>query len=285
MRTLLPVLALCTACSPASETTTNGRPQPVRTLATQTEAPSPNYSALLGEETAVGGEGRLREATSPLPSNAKAVGDFWIAQLKSRRALLGYGLADKGANGPVNMIDTGLTEPEFNDWTNANGWRVPGHIRWSFVPTMSLPRVSEAAKGAIRTWPASHTRTGIQPQALIQGKVELRDGCFYVGSAGQPVDKLAWFHSEVGLDIDSSGYFILRDRVSGQTLSRLGEQMNWSGPASASIDKREEQALQDACGPGEIYIVGSPQARERFLSQYPHLRGPPRSPPPAPLKK
>jgi sulfoacetaldehyde dehydrogenase len=27
------------------------------------------------------------------------------------------------------------------------------------------------------------------------------------------VDKLAWFHAEVGLDVDESGYFILRERV------------------------------------------------------------------------
>ncbi|MEE4209490.1 MAG: hypothetical protein V2I43_09515, partial [Parvularcula sp.] len=171
------------------------------------------------------------------------------------------------------MIDTGLTEQEFDDWASANGWSIPSHIRWSFVPTMSLPRVSEAAEGSIRMWPASATRTGIQLQALFQGRIELRDGCFYVGLDGQPVDKLAWFHSEVGLDIDSTGFFVLRDRVSGQTLSRLGEQMNWGGPASADIDKGEGEALREACGPHEIYIVGSPESSERFLSQYPHLRG------------
>jgi len=216
-----------------------------------------------------------------LPSDAKAVGEAWVSRLKNRGALLGYGLAGKGPDGPVNMIDTGLTEREFESWAQENGWRVPAHIRWSFVPAMTLPPVSKTAKEAIRVWPASTARTGVQHQALYHGRVELRDGCFFVGEFGQPADKLAWFHAEMGLDLDESGYFILRDRVSGRTLARLGEDMNWGGPASADIGKDAERALQDACGPGEIYVVGSPEASERFLTQYPHLRqpaAPPRPP-------
>lgn len=128
---------------------------------------------------------------------------------------------------------------------------------------------------------ASTARTGAQHQALYHGRVELRDGCFFVGEFGKPVDKLAWFHAEVGFGIDESGYYILRDRVSGKTLAPLGEDMNWGGPASARIDEETEGALQEACGPGEIYVVGSPEASERFLTQYPHLREP-QSPPPPP---
>ena len=88
----------------------------------------------------------------------------------------------------------------------------------------------------------------------------------------------------MGLDIDQSGYFILRESVGGKTLARLGEDMNWGGPATADIDKETAQALQDACGPGELYVVGSPEASERFLTQYPHLREP-SVPPPAPPNK
>jgi hypothetical protein len=198
----------------------------VRNYSSQTKAPSPDYRALL-ETPAPSGEGwRRREATSPVPSDAKAIGKAWIARLQKRSALLGYGLAGKGPDGPVNLIDTGLTEAEFDSWAKENGWRVPGHIRWSFVPKFNLPPVSDAAENAIRVWPASTARTGAQHQALFHGRVELRDGCFFVGELGQPVDKLAWFHAEVGLDVDPAGYFILVDRVSGSTLTRLGEDMN-----------------------------------------------------------
>ena len=277
---LLPLIAFCAGCSPAEIDRENAVHRTQEAYATQTSAPSPNYRALLAHPSPDSDGWRRREATAPLPSNAKAIGETWLARLQQRGALLGHGLAGKGPDGPVNMIDTGLTEAEFERWAGENDWRVPTHITWSFVPEMKLPPVSEAAKAGIRIWPASTARTGAQNQALFQGKVELRDGCFFVGEHGRPADKLAWFHAEMGLDVDEDGHFILRDRVSGALRARLGEEMNWGGPASAVIDKEMELALQQACGPGEIYVVGSPEASARFLAQYPHLQEPQVPPPP-----
>lgn len=193
---------------------------------------------------------------------------------------MGYGLAGKRPSDPVEIIDTGLTEIEFASWTKRNRWSIPTHISWSFVPEMALPRVSNAAKNAARVWPASTSRTGLQNQALFYGKVELRNGCFFVGMSKQPADKLAWFHAETGLDVDASGYLVLRNRVSGQTLARIGEDMSWGGPATAIIDPETKRKLHEACGEGEIYIVGSPEASERFVTQYPHVRNPSPAPPP-----
>jgi hypothetical protein len=281
MRHLLPLL-LCAACSPTADNAERAAP-PARAFATQITAPSPNYRELLDAPKLVGKSTLRLEATSPLPTDAKAIGDAWVARLKKRGALLGYGLAGKGPDGPIEMVETGLTEQEFESWAGENGWRVPRHIRWSFAPAMNLPRVSERAVDAIRVWLASTSRTGAQPQALFSGRIELRDGCFFVGQWGKPVDKLAWFHAEIGLDVDSSGYFIFRDRVSGQTLARLGEDMNWGGPATADIDEKTKRALRDACSPAEIYIVGSPEAKERLMTLYPHTREP-RGPPPPPTE-
>lgn len=282
MLKLLPLLVACMACSPASEVNEVKDAPTLLGYATQTSAPSPDYTELLKQPAPANLDHRAFEATLPLPENAKQIGDEWIARLKKRGALLGYGLAGKSPDGPVNMIDTGLTEAEFVGWTKANGWAVPLHIDWSFVPEMTLARVSEAAKDAIRVWPASMTRTGVQLQAGFSGRVELRNGCFFVGEGDEPADKLAWFHSEMALDRDSSGYFILRNRVNGQTLARLGEEMSWGGPASADIDRKARSALIDACGNHEIYVVGTPESSERFMTEYPHLRGPQLAPPPAP---
>lgn len=278
MRRLLPALLLCAGCAPDAGDDKPPEP-PAQTYSTQTTAPAPDYRQLIAEAATADGW-RERAATAPLPADAKAVGDRWVARLKARGALLGYGLAGKGADGPVSLIDTGLTEAEFDAWVRENGWAVPAHIRWSFVPPLRLPAVSDAARRAIRVWPASTTRTGVQNQALFHGRVELRDGCFYVGELGQPVDRLAWFHAEVGLDVDGEGYLVLRDRVSGQTLARLGETMNWGGPATAEIDPARERALRQACGPAPLHVVGTPEASERFLTQHPHLRSP--EPPPRP---
>lgn len=251
-----------------------------RAYATQTKAPTPDYRLLLNQSPAAGEGWRPREPTRPLPPDAKAIGDAWIARLDKRGALLGHGLAGKSPDGPVRMIDTGLTRKVFESWAMENGWRVPGHIRWSFVPDLKLPPVSAAAVNSIRVWPGSTARTGAQHQALFHGRVELRNGCFFVGENRQPVDKLAWFHAEMGLDIDTAGYFILRERVSGKTLARLGEEMKWGGPATAKIDEKAKRALQEACGGGEIYVVGSPEASERFLTRFPHIRHPQVPPPP-----
>ncbi|WP_324740897.1 hypothetical protein U8326_13460 [Tsuneonella sp. CC-YZS046] len=192
--------------------------------------------------------------------------------MQGRKALLGYGRSRQGQDAPVDAIDTGLTAEEFDSWTRENGWSVPPHIRWGFVSVLNLPEVSAAAEGKVRVWPASTARTGMQLQALHGGRIELRDGCFFTGAAGQPADKLAWFHAEIGLDIDTEGYYVLRDRVDGATLARLGEEMNWAGPASATMDDDRKRALLEACGPAEIMVVGSPQSRVRFQAQYPHAR-------------
>lgn len=177
-----------------------------KSYATQINAPSPDYRTLLNQPSVAFASRAEREGSAPLPSNAKVLGDLWIARLNSRDALLGYGLAGKSPDGPVEMIDTGLTEKEFASWTAKDGWQVAEHIRWSFVSAMTLPQVSDAAKTAIRVWPASVARTGMQHQAGYSGRVELRDGCFFVGQFGEPVDKLAWFHAEIGLDRDKAGF-------------------------------------------------------------------------------
>lgn len=263
------LLLVCSACSPLQEgdAPVTRKADPV--YATQTNAPAPDYRVLRSQPSLADGGGKIRPATARLPLDAKAIGDLWIARVEERGALLGSGLAGKGSDGPVIMIDTGFTEAEFDRWSSENRWIVPKHIRWSFVAPMTLPSVSAAAKPSIRLWPAATARTGLQNAALLHGRLELRNGCIFAGEFGQPVNKLALFHAEVGLDVDSSRYVILRDRVSGQTLARLGEDVVWSGPASAAIDSQTTAALHQACGPADILIVGSPESAARFQARYP----------------
>ncbi len=275
MRIVLPLLAMCAGCSGADAPP----PVPEREYATQLEAPTPDYKALLAQPRSGGDFEYSRDRTAPLPKDAKAIGERWKARLEERSALLGYGLAGKGPDGPIDMIDTGLTAEEFDTWAAENGWEVPGHIRWSFVPAMALPSVSESAKDKIRVWPAATSRTGMQLEALLSGEVYLRDGCFYVTPFGGD-EHLAFFHAEVGVDVDDEGYLYLRERVGGQYLGRPGEDMSWGGPASADQDADTVAALRAECGEGKIFVVGSPESSERFFTRYPHTRNP--SPPPIP---
>ncbi|WP_128892384.1 hypothetical protein [Erythrobacter sp. HKB08] len=271
---LFPLFALCAACTPT------GEQEAEKTYATQTEALSPDYRVLLAEESLGNVSWVRREASAPPPADAKAIGETWMARLEERDALLGAGFAGKGPDGPVISLDTGLTEQEFDGWVRENGWSVPDHISWTFVPALNLPPVADVARDGIRVWPASTARTGAQMEALLYGRVELRDGCFYVGEGNSEPDKLAWFHAEMGLDRDAQGFYVLRSRVSGQTMARIGEQMNWGGPATAVIPPQAEKALRAACGDAPIYVVGSPESSARFNTQYPPSIPPP--PPPAP---
>ena len=270
----LTMFSLAIACAPADGSApVEGSPdESPQSYATQTEAPTPDYAALLQEPALAGGSWVRREATSAPPANAKEIGELWVERLTARNAISGYGLAGKGPDGPVKSIDTAMSEKDFEAWASKNGWAVPTHIAWTFVPELNLPRVSTAAAEGIRVWPASTARTGAQNEALLWGRVELRDGCFYGDTGDGSPQKLAFFHGEIGLDVDGEGYYILRDRVSGRTLARIGEQMNWGGPPSAYIAPELEAEIQEKCGPGEILVVGSPESQERFLTAHPHLR-------------
>lgn len=258
---LLAPFFLCAACSPASDTAGEAVERDKRSYATQTRAPASDYRGLL-RQASLNTKGRIyREPTARVPRDANAVGDVWIARLNARNALLGAGLEGKSPDGPVNLIDTGLAEAEFVDWAKTNRWQIPNHIRWSFLSELKLARTSNQAKSAIRVWPASIARTGLQNQALLHDRVELRDGCFFVSTFGKPANKLAWFHAEMGLSKDRAGYLILRDRVTGQVRARIGEEMVWSGPSSAVVDLPTRRSLQVACGNHEIMVVGSPHLR------------------------
>lgn len=278
MRYLLPLAVILGACAPAQDDSSTATAD--REYATQVEAPTPDY-AMLVKQTRLEGESYVRrDATGPVPANATSVEQTWFQRLEAENLLLGAGLDGKGPGGAVTHLDVGMTESEFRSWTSQNGWDIPAHISWSFVPAMNLPAVSEVASEGIRVWPASSARTGAQNEALLAGRVELRDGCFWATEGEGEADKLAFFHAEIGLDRDKEGYFTLVDRVGGQTLARLGEPMNWGGPPSAYISPEAERDLRAACGDAPILVVGSPESSERFLTNHPHLRNPVVPPPP-----
>ena len=274
------VLLFGASCAPAKQDTgTTAAAPPPPAYATQLEASSPDYSALISDPP-IPAKGTLsRDATAPLPADAKPVGQTWIDRLQAAGVLDGYGLAGKGTDGPVSLIDTAMTANAFDAWVARNGWTVPDWIRWSFQPELVAPPVSEAAQAGIRTWPSSQRRTGAQLEALLGGRVTLRDGCFYVQPPDGP-EALAWFHAETGLDVDPEGYYIFVNRVTGETMARVGEDMNWAGPNAVPANDPGLATLQAACGPGEVASVGNPESFERMATRYPHLReySTPRSP-------
>ena len=284
--TALPLimLAACSNASPGEEENPAAGPSPEPDYATQLDAPSPDYAELIVPREDYPEPAEIdREDTAPMPPNAKAIGDLWVERLQDRNALMGYGLAGKGPDGPIQSIDTLLTAREFDEWVAENGWTMPRHIRWRFQDELHFPRVSEAAENRIRIWPASEARTGWQLEAALGGKVYMRDGCFYVTALGQSeTEELAWFHAETGLDVDDEGYMVLRERSTGEVKARLGEDMTWAGPNYLEQDDPRFAELRKMCGDLPVNGVGNPEANEHMYVRYPHLREPVVNPPPPP---
>ncbi|MEO5705724.1 MAG: hypothetical protein ABIT10_09630 [Alteraurantiacibacter sp.] len=275
-------LALLSAVLLASCGSSAPLPEPVG-LATQEVAPAPDYRALILPPERLHTDDEMeRPATASAPADAKEVGDVWIGRLEARHALMGSGLAGKGEHDPVAMIDTLLTAREFDAWVAANGWQVPRHIDWRFQQELRHPALAPDSSGAVRLWPAFSIRTGWRLEAAFTGRISLRDGCVFVSQPGEG-EALAWFHAETGLGRDGEGFYTLVNRVTGETMARLGEEMQWAGPNTVDPAQPAVAALRAACGELEVVGVGNPEALERIYVRYPHLRQVtiPSPPPPA----
>ena len=267
IRILLLAALACAACTPTSnDPGETASPAPVaKTFATQIEAPAPDYSALIAKPPARPKGELLREASAPLPSDAKAIGETWRKRLEAKRAIGGYGLAGKGEDGPIDSISVLMTATDFDAWVAENGWQVPAHIRWDFNPELVAPRITPEAEAKVRIWPASTVRTGAQLEALLGGYVYVRDGCFYMkdpDATGK--ERLAWFLAETGLDVDAEGYLVLVNRHSGEIMARLGENMNWGGPNFIAEDDPKIAELKRQCGDLEVVNVGNPMSTARW---------------------
>jgi len=251
-------------------------------LATQEVAPAPDYTSLiLPPEQLPASDEIERPPTASPPPDAKAIGDLWLARLERHHALMGSGLAGKAEDDPVSSIDTLLTARAFDAWVAQNGWQAPRHIAWRFQQELRHPEIAPEAVGAVRVWPASTVRTGWQLEAAFTGRITLRDGCVYVTQPDSAEPALAWFHAETGLGRDDHGYYTLVNRGSGETMARLGEEMQWAGPNHVDPAAPAVAALRAACGDHPVVGVGNPEALERIYVRYPHLRSV-NIPPPSP---
>ncbi|WP_340586207.1 hypothetical protein [Erythrobacter alti] len=252
-----------------------------REYATQLEAPSPDYAALIANAPEIEQAETFREPTASPLGNAKELGDLWLTRLEDRGAVMGHGLAGKDDDSSIQSIDTLLTAEEFDQWVAENRWTVPPHIRWYFQQPLVAASVSEAALPAVRTWPASQVRTGWQMEAAFSGRIFLRDGCVFIrGFGDNDTEKLAWFHAETGLDLDAEGYYVLINRVNGEIAARLGEPMTWAGPNPLDPADPDIASYREACGDFEVEGVGNPIANEKNYVIYPHLRRAPDALPP-----
>lgn len=101
MRYLLPLAGMLVACAPQQDDSSTAPAD--RDYATQVDAPTLDY-ATLTRQTRLEGEGYVRRnATGPMPPDAKAVGQSWFERLEAENLLLGAGFDGKGPGGPSRI--------------------------------------------------------------------------------------------------------------------------------------------------------------------------------------
>lgn len=220
------------------------RRDPERTLARYTR--DPHFKAALARF----GQAELEAIARP-----------WIERL-SRHRLLG-GHATDATYGEV-ALDLVVSEAEFRAVAEREGWRLHPAIKLRFSGGVEGPPVAAPVERLIRIFPQFDRALGATNQALLGGRIELRDGCLWVSGPGRP-DRLAYFGREVAIGLDQQGFLALRTRgPEPRHLGRIGEPFSWGGPIGTSETMPMVAELRARCGDAPLEHVGIPQSARLF---------------------
>lgn len=206
---------------------------------------------------------RARHSTAELDAIARP----WVARFTAERLLTGFGT--DATVGEVGM-DMVVSETEYRAIAARHRWgAMPAAVKLHFAADATGPAVARDAAAMVRIFPHNDRALGITNQALLGGRIVLRDGCFYVTGRGQ-ADRLAYFAREVALGVDAQGYLALRSRgADPRQLGRIGEEFNWGGPIGVSESLPMVAELRARCGTAPLEHVGVPESSASFRSSRP----------------
>lgn len=189
----------------------------------------------------------------------------WVERFMAERLLTGHGTDATYGKASMQLV---VSEAEYREIAERKGWGpVPDAIELDFSGGVQGHAVPDAVRPLIRIFAHSDRDLGVTNQALLTGRIVLRDGCFYVVAPAQP-DRLAYFPREVGLSLDPQGYLALRSRVDGRLIGRVGEQFNWGGPIGLAADAPMVGDLRRQCGNAPIEHVGMLTSAAEFRRKY-----------------
>lgn len=191
----------------------------------------------------------------------RAIAAPWLERLADHRLLGGHGTDSTFGEVAVDLV---VSEAEFRAIAEREGWRLPEAIKLRFADAVEGAPVAEAIRGLVRIFPQSDRALGATNQALLGGRILLRDGCLYVSGGDRP-DRLAYFGREVALGLDEAGFLALRTRgPAPRILGRIGEPFSWGGPIGASESLPMVAELRARCGEAPLEHVGIPQSSRLF---------------------
>ena len=222
---------------------------PARTLAKYTRYP--HFKA-----------GLARYSTAELDAIAKP----WVARFNAERLLTGHGT--DATYGEVRM-DMVVSETEYRAIAAREGWGLlPDAIKLEFAKDAQGAPVARDVAPFVRIFAHSDRALGITNQALLGGRIVLRDGCLYVTGPAKP-DRLAYFPREFALGVDREKYLAIVARDgSGKVIGRIGEEFNWGGPIGLAPDAPMIAELRAQCGDAPIEQVGMLSSAAAFRSRY-----------------
>ena len=207
--------------------------------------------------------GQARYSRAELEAIAKP----WVDRFMKHRLLAGHG--SDATYGEVRM-DLVVSEAEFRALAAREQWQLPEAIKLNFSGGVEGPSVVPQLMTLIRIFPQSDRDLGATNQALLGGRIVLRDGCLFVTGGAEP-DRLAYFGREVAIGVDDQGYVALRSRgANPRHLGRVGEPFSWGGPVGAGETMPMVAELRQRCGNAPLQHVGVPQS-SRLFQVRPHV--------------
>jgi hypothetical protein len=191
-----------------------------------------------------------------------AIGRPWVERFTAHRLLGGHGT--DATYGEIRM-DMVVSEAEFRAIAAREGWpRLPDGIRLEFSSPAEGAAVDERVRPLVKIFPQSDRALGATNQALLGGRIVLRDGCFFVTGGTGPA-RLAYFAREVALGLDDQGYLALKRRgAAPRHLGRIGEQFSWGGPIGITETAPMVAELRARCGNAPLEHVGVPESARLF---------------------
>lgn len=191
----------------------------------------------------------------------QAIARPWADRFMRHRLLGGYGT--DATYGEVRM-DLNVSEAEYREIAVREGWQLPDAVKLQFSDRVEGVVVAPQVRPLVRIFPQSDRALGATNQALLGGRIVLRDGCFYVTGPTKP-DRLAYFAREVAVGLDDQGYLALRARgPNPRHLGRVGEPFSWGGPIGAREEMPMVAELRKRCGNAPLEHVGVPQSSRLF---------------------
>jgi hypothetical protein len=163
----------------------------------------------------------------------------------------------------VVRFDMNIDEAGFREIAARERWTLPERLTLRFSPPRNPRSIDPALARYVRVFARADRHPAIINQALLSGRVVLRDGCFRVTGREEGGEPLVIFGRDVELGLDAQGYMVLKHPDSGRAAPRIGERMMWAGPLGYSEADPNVKTLRARCGAGPIVAMGVPDTAFR----------------------